>query len=212
MTTIKPGAGRPTAERAAAIDAALVEATLDAFAADGSDFNVDQVAARAGVSKQAIYRRWKTKEELLVHAISSLLTQRINTATEDLPDNPFTALRAVAWRLFDRDNGRDHRIGIFIKAQALRDEGLQQHLHEWGEQFGAPYRRLAQPIAARAGVPVEMVEVNIDILIEMLDGATSRLAMLGLQSDADKRRVFDQRWDAFVRMAESTPKQGCETR
>jgi AcrR family transcriptional regulator len=66
---------RPGRPRSEAAEHAIIEATLDLFAADGVDgVCVEAVAARAGVGKATIYRRWPGKEELLIDAIGSLKT------------------------------------------------------------------------------------------------------------------------------------------
>ena len=62
--------GRPRSEQA---EQAIIEATLDVFAEQGFEgVCVELVAARAGVGKATIYRRWPNKEELLLAALGSL--------------------------------------------------------------------------------------------------------------------------------------------
>src|SRR6201987_4445266 len=62
--------GRPRSEQA---EQAIIEATLDLFAEQGFEgVCVEAVAARAGVGKATIYRRWPNKEELLLAALSSM--------------------------------------------------------------------------------------------------------------------------------------------
>ncbi len=62
--------GRPRSEQA---EQAIIEATLDLFAEEGFEgVCVEAVAARAGVGKATIYRRWPHKEELLLAAFGSL--------------------------------------------------------------------------------------------------------------------------------------------
>ena len=62
--------GRPRSEQA---EQAIIEATLDVFAEKGFEgVCVEVVAARAGVGKATIYRRWPNKEELLLAAFASL--------------------------------------------------------------------------------------------------------------------------------------------
>jgi AcrR family transcriptional regulator len=63
--------GRP---RSAQVDEAIIEAVL-ALLAEGSTveaLSIEAVAARAGVGKATIYRRWSGKDALIVDAISSL--------------------------------------------------------------------------------------------------------------------------------------------
>ncbi|GAB1815901.1 TetR/AcrR family transcriptional regulator [Mycobacterium sp. MUNTM1] len=59
--------GRP---RSTAVDAALLQAAVDEFTANGfRDMSMESIATRAGVSKVSLYRRWTSKiavtEEIL---------------------------------------------------------------------------------------------------------------------------------------------------
>jgi AcrR family transcriptional regulator len=67
--------GRPRDARA---DRAILKATLDLIAADGAyEFRTEDVAARAGVGKGAIYRRYRSKDELVTAAIAAVVTEEI---------------------------------------------------------------------------------------------------------------------------------------
>ncbi|MFB9834439.1 TetR/AcrR family transcriptional regulator [Actinoallomurus acaciae] len=63
--------GRPRSERA---DKAIVEATVDLLAEEGgvAGVSIEAVAARAGVGKTTIYRRWPNKEALIIDALAAL--------------------------------------------------------------------------------------------------------------------------------------------
>jgi AcrR family transcriptional regulator len=64
------GPGRPRDER---VDRAILATTLDVLAEVGpTGLSVDEVATRAGSSKTAIYRRFSTKDDLIVAALASL--------------------------------------------------------------------------------------------------------------------------------------------
>ncbi len=64
---------RPGRPRSEAAEQAIIEATLDLFAEHGFEgVCVELIAARAGVGKATIYRRWPNKEELLLAALGSL--------------------------------------------------------------------------------------------------------------------------------------------
>jgi AcrR family transcriptional regulator len=78
MTT--PGMARPggrTARTAAAVLAAAVE---ELSARDYSDISVDSIAARAGVHKTTVYRRWGSKEEIIRQALIGAAAARIPVA------------------------------------------------------------------------------------------------------------------------------------
>jgi AcrR family transcriptional regulator len=62
--------GRPRSERA---DQAIIDAALSLFAESGPDgLCIERVAARAGVGKATIYRRWPGKEDLMLAAIAAV--------------------------------------------------------------------------------------------------------------------------------------------
>jgi len=64
------GRGRPRSEEA---HRAILAAVVELLPEQGlSGLTIEAVAARAGVGKTTIYRRWKTKNELVVAAIEQL--------------------------------------------------------------------------------------------------------------------------------------------
>jgi AcrR family transcriptional regulator len=59
--------GRP---RDPNVDDAILTAALELFIQKGADaVSIEQIAQRAGVAKMSLYRRWRSKEELLAQAI-----------------------------------------------------------------------------------------------------------------------------------------------
>jgi AcrR family transcriptional regulator len=59
--------------RSAQSHAAILQATLELVVEDGlRATTIEGIAARAGVGKATIYRRWKTKEELFVEALRTV--------------------------------------------------------------------------------------------------------------------------------------------
>ncbi|GAA2132239.1 TetR/AcrR family transcriptional regulator [Kitasatospora kazusensis] len=67
------GKGRP---RSATADRAILDATRDALAELGwGGLTMGHVAARAGVAKTTLYRRWPSKNELVVDAVASLFDE-----------------------------------------------------------------------------------------------------------------------------------------
>jgi AcrR family transcriptional regulator len=67
--------GRP---RDARTDRAILKATLDLIAELGVHaFRTEDVASRAGVGKGAIYRRYRSKDELVTAAVAALVSAEI---------------------------------------------------------------------------------------------------------------------------------------
>ena len=64
----RPGAGRP---RDPQVDEAVAAATLQLLAEEGyARLTVERIAARAGVGKASLYRRWPDKVSIVLEAVS----------------------------------------------------------------------------------------------------------------------------------------------
>jgi AcrR family transcriptional regulator len=71
--TARAGARAPGRPRSAASERAILRATIELVGEFGFDgATTDAIAARAGVSKATIYRRWSTKDELVLAAVTSI--------------------------------------------------------------------------------------------------------------------------------------------
>jgi len=74
-TTSEPEQGlrKPGRPRSAQAHKAIIKATLELLAEEGfQGLGIEAVAARAGVGKTTIYRRWSSKEELVIDVIREL--------------------------------------------------------------------------------------------------------------------------------------------
>ena len=85
MTDARVTAARaPGRPRSAEADRAILDAALDAFIEHGYEgMSVEAVAERAGVGKTTIYRRWPSKQDLVVAAMDTLLEDVHPTSTGD---------------------------------------------------------------------------------------------------------------------------------
>src|SRR5262245_64364232 len=63
--------------RSARVRAAVLDATLALLREEGDTFTIPRVAARAGVHETSIYRRWGTREALIVDAVTSRIGAEI---------------------------------------------------------------------------------------------------------------------------------------
>src|SRR5882762_3584246 len=64
---------RPGRPRSAATDEAILDAAVDLLSEQGFlALTIEAVAARAGVAKTTLYRRWSNKDDLLLDAVSCL--------------------------------------------------------------------------------------------------------------------------------------------
>ena len=118
---VRVRAGRP---RDPACDAAILQATLDLFAEHGySGVSMDGVAARAGVGKATIYRRYSSKAELVVEAVrcGAQLEDRLPD-TGDLRDDLISMMRP----LLDRLRGDDAKVMVTFAVERLREPELAE--------------------------------------------------------------------------------------
>lgn len=77
------GPRRRTGGRSARVLAQVLEATLDALAHDGyAALSFEGVAARAGVSRTTLYRRWPSKHDLVRAALLRVCEARLSTVRE----------------------------------------------------------------------------------------------------------------------------------
>ncbi len=108
--------GRPRSERA---EQSIIEATIEALAERGIDgVHCEDVAARAGVGKATLYRRWGGKEDLLIAAFAAMkhpLPEPRGESVRDGPDRP-------AHR--DRRRRRRPALRAAVRAAARRGRAL----------------------------------------------------------------------------------------
>jgi AcrR family transcriptional regulator len=90
--------GRPRDARA---DRAILEATLELIVELGvHGFRTEDVAARAGVGKGAIYRRYRSKDELVTAAVAALVGEEIAVPDTGSTRGDLLALMRQAVELF----------------------------------------------------------------------------------------------------------------
>jgi AcrR family transcriptional regulator len=75
--------GRP---RDPQVDRAILTATLELLGEDGFDgLSIESVAARAGVGKTTVYRRWPSKIPLVVDALTAMKAPTVSAVPDDMP-------------------------------------------------------------------------------------------------------------------------------
>jgi len=98
-TKARPG-GRTARTREA-----VYAATLGELAARGyTQTSVEAIAVRAGVHKTTVYRRWRTKDQLVAEALAHAATERTEVAdTGDIDADLRTLARAVVATITSQD-------------------------------------------------------------------------------------------------------------
>jgi AcrR family transcriptional regulator len=137
----QPRRGRPRDE---AFGPTILEATLDVVAEVGfAGFTVDAVAKRAHVGKATIYRRWASKEVLMLEAWQSCVAP--------LPDPDTGTLRGDLAVMFNAVNhGRPDDVMRRIFPQMIAASKVDPEVAEAYGTFVDERRRPLQRVLARA--------------------------------------------------------------
>jgi len=97
---------RPGRPRRPTTDDAITRSALDLLAERGFQAaTIEAIAERAGVGRNTIYRRWRSKEELIADALRELTTE-VDWGAEDLYSLLLTWLRDLARTFSDPLHGR----------------------------------------------------------------------------------------------------------
>jgi AcrR family transcriptional regulator len=150
---------RPGRPRSPEAHAAILRAAVELVAADGlHGLTIEAIAARAGVGKATIYRRWKTKEDLLADALRSV------ALTPDAPDTGSVRgdLEAAARAALGRLAGDAFR----ILPRLLAEAGDDPRLHAAVDEALLRPRRAAIGSILRRGV--ERGELRDDLDLDLV--------------------------------------------
>ena len=163
-TTGGPGAPRRGRPRSAEADAAILAATLELAGASGiAGMSMDEVAQRAGVSKATIYRRWTSKEALVLDALRSAMLPFDEVDTGSLVDDVTTYLYEIARRM---GRGPVNDVLPHLIEVSCHDESLRTSLDDYVRHRRVPLRTIVERAIARGELDADTdVEVLLDLLI-----------------------------------------------
>ncbi|NUO99269.1 MAG: TetR/AcrR family transcriptional regulator [Nonomuraea sp.] len=140
--TVRPGG------RTARVRAAVLEATQDELVEHGfHGLTMDQVAARAGVGKTTVYRRWGSRAGLVTDLMIDLAEQSSPHADTGSIEGDL-----LANALAVKDAVTDHRLGVTFQAviaagtsDAQAAQALQafylRRIEEWAKAVDAGVKR-----------------------------------------------------------------------
>lgn len=157
IATARPP-GRP---RSPTVEQAIVDATLDLLVEGGfSGLAVEAVAARAGVGKATIYRRWPSKDALVIDALARLEGDvPPQLRGENLRDDLVTLLDAV------RRKSTSTLAGRILPRMVAEARCRGEVMARYREKVLAP-RRARFLDVLRAGV--ERGELRADLDLELV--------------------------------------------
>ena len=157
------GRGRPRSQEA---HEAILAATVELLAAEGIlGTSMEAVAAKAGVAKTTVYRRWATKEELIVEAVTLI-------APPGPPDD--TGSFAGDLALLAREQiGRMSGTGVpLVAPRVIADSLGHPELHRLlNERLIEPVRSVLAALVRRAIERGEMrADTDVEIAVDVLHG------------------------------------------
>jgi AcrR family transcriptional regulator len=156
--------GRPRSEQA---EKAILAAALDLFAECGPDsLCIEQVAAKAGVGKATIYRRWPGKEDMLVDALAAVGTQLPAPQGRSVRADLIALLSAICREAADP---RRARLFALLQGEGKRYPRLMARYLATVVQ---PQRDLVRSVLRRGVATGELREdTDIEAASFLLDGA-----------------------------------------
>ncbi|TNY34852.1 TetR/AcrR family transcriptional regulator [Thermomonospora catenispora] len=196
MAPAEPTAARPGRPRSARADKAIMEAVLDLLAEEGgvAGISMEAVAARAGVGKSTVYRRWPDKERLIVAALAAL--------KGPLPEPP----------------GRSAREDLLVLARAIAAEhsgrrgrcvwnalgGADKHpelMNRYREEVLEPRRELMRRVLRRGIAAGELrADLDVEAVVTVLVGAMTMPGRAPAPFDDDvAERLPDMVVDVLMR-------------
>ncbi|MFC3996755.1 TetR/AcrR family transcriptional regulator [Nocardiopsis sediminis] len=195
-TPARRSPGRPRDPEA---DTAILRAAVESLIERGVDqTSIEHVAKRAGVTKVTVYRRWRTKEDLLAQAIESVRAELPNVAPRLAPGVPLTEVieqllpqwgKAIA-------DPRFRALSARLLAAGTSHPTL---LKAYRTHHVLPRRERARAIMLQAQLDEQLEPAaDVDILIDMMEGAIIHRLLLDpepiTQEDATQylRRLLAQ--------------------
>jgi AcrR family transcriptional regulator len=158
------------------VDLAILRAASDLLAERGLDaMTIEDVAARAGVGKSSIYRRWPTKGTLALDAfLVDFLAQQPPVDNGALVDDLREALTLWSAAVVGTPTGRA-LVGLVAEAQ--HDHDLARG---WIDRVVTPVREQHRVMVVRA---IERGEIpvgsDVDVIMDLLYGAAYHRLLQG---------------------------------
>ena len=156
--------GLPRSERA---ERAIIDAALALFAEHGVEgLCIEKVAARAGVGKATIYRRWPGKEDLLLDALTALKTPLPEPRGNSVRDDLVALLAAMAADYADPRRARQFAL--------LLGEGAKfpRLMSKYTETVVEPRREVIRSVLRRGVASGELrPDTDLEAALFMLTGA-----------------------------------------
>ncbi|WP_411701092.1 TetR/AcrR family transcriptional regulator [Conyzicola sp.] len=188
MTELAP---RVKAVRGRAIDARILSVTLDILRGHGpAAVNIEAVAAKAGIAKTTIYRRYDSREHLLRAAIES------STAEVAIPTD-LPTYETFKWLLHDAARMAENMVGRGAAASIILNDHPESN-DLMREMIKARSVRLTEFLHERVAAGDLKADLDIGLAATVLLGALfGQLIRGGELDDAWADSVLELLWPGF---------------
>lgn len=170
--TARRRAGRP---RDASVDKAILRAARKRLSLAGYEhMTIEDVAKDAGVSRPAVYRRWASKEELVIAAIASMISPTRHDPTGDVRADLLDIARSLQDRFL-----RTNYLGVLGTVLAERRHHPELY-QKYQEGLIHPRRESIREVlhaGVRSGQLPE--DVDVEMVVAMMVGSFYALALAG---------------------------------
>lgn len=165
LTMTKPAAPRRGRPRSAEVDEAVLTAALELAGEVGvSKMSMDELARRANVAKATIYRRWASKEALVLDALGSAMSPIDDVDTGSLGGDLDLYLAELVSRF--EQNPMNDVLPHLIEA-ACHDPAIQASLDDYVRFRRRPLGRIFERARDRGELAAD---ADIDVLIDAIIG------------------------------------------
>jgi AcrR family transcriptional regulator len=191
----RKGPGRP---RSARVDEAIIEAVLSLLT-DGvtaEALSIEAVAAKAGVGKATIYRRWVNKDALLLDVVAALKGPTPEIQGVSVREDLLTLMRPIG------SSSRNPRAASVLPC-LIPELKRSPKLHEMYQKVLEPRRQRLRDVIARGMASGELrPDLDVEVVIAMLVGPMVAQSVVNwnpsLDRDSLAERLLATAWPALI--------------
>lgn len=188
-TAAARGRGRP---RDPEIDAVILRVAFELFLERGVDgASIEQVAKRAGVGKLTVYRRWSSKEELLVRAIEAgIEAEALWPSNEEIESSPPQQIVEQTLPQAAEVAARPSYRALIAQVLGTAVSHPSLMAAYW-DHYIVPRRKATGAMLEQAKHDGTLpVDADVDVLIDMMAGAVMYRVLQPDPPDADEMNRY----------------------
>jgi AcrR family transcriptional regulator len=197
---------RPGRPRSAEAHRAILDAVLVLLAEEGfGRLSIEAVAARAGVGKATVYRRWSSKVSLVIEALDTVASERLSVPDSGSVRGDLTEFLTQLVRTMDGPDGR--LVAPLLEAMSRSPELAEAFRRD----LMAPRRDVANEIIRRGIARGELrPDLHSDVALDAPVAIVfHRLLITGeVVDEALVGRVVDQVLDGIAATGGDPPPRG----